>query len=113
MYRWLKDESYASPVTFLSRPDGTAAANVAEMDGLLQDACRPINRKYATDPEPDPTAFLRRYGHHVLRVPMIASGVPPVGDPGECTLLLKAKIKSSILMQNLPIPGEGPPFPAC
>ena len=25
------------------------------------------------DPEPDPTAFLRRYGHHVRRVPMIAS----------------------------------------
>ena len=25
------------PVTFLSRPDGTATANLAEMDGLLQD----------------------------------------------------------------------------
>ena len=42
------------------------------MDGLLQDAWRPINCKYATDPEPDPAAFLRRYGHHVWRVPMIA-----------------------------------------
>ena len=43
------------------------------MDGLLQDAWRPINRKYETDHEPDPAAFLRRYGHHVRRVPMIAS----------------------------------------
>ena len=73
VYRWLKDESYAPAVTFLSKPDGTATANLAEMDGLLQDAWRPINRKYAADPEPDPTAFLRRYGHHVRRVPMIAS----------------------------------------
>ena len=73
VYRWLKDESYAPPVTFLSRPDATATANLAEMDGLLQDAWRPINCKYATDPEPDPTAFLRTYGHHVWRVPMIAS----------------------------------------
>ena len=73
MYRWLKDESYAPPVTFLTRPDGTATASPAEMDGLLQDAWRHINRKYATDPEPDPLAFLRRYGHHVRRVPMLAS----------------------------------------
>ena len=73
VYRWLKDESYALPVTFLSRPDGTATANLAEMDGLLQDAWRPINRKYASDPEPDPAAFLRRYGCHVRRVPMLAS----------------------------------------
>ena len=58
VYRWLKDESYARPVTFLSRPDGTATANLAEMDGLLHDI-RPINCKYATDPEPDPAAFLR------------------------------------------------------
>ena len=43
------------------------------MDGLLQDAWRPINRKYASDQEPDPAAFLRRYGRHVRRVPMIAS----------------------------------------
>ena len=73
VYQWLKDESYAPPFTFLSKPDGTATANLAEMDGLLQDAWRPINRKYATDPEPDLAAFLRRYGHHVRRVPMIAS----------------------------------------
>ena len=73
MYRWLKDESYAPPVTFRSRPDGTATANLAEMDGLLQDAWRPMNRKYAPDPEPDPAAFLRPFGHHVRRVPMIAS----------------------------------------
>ena len=38
VYQWLKDESYAPPVTFLSRPDGTATADLAEMDGLLQDA---------------------------------------------------------------------------
>ena len=78
VYRWLKDESYAPPVTFLSRPHGTATTNLAEMDGLLQDAWRPINRKYATDPEPDPTAFLHRYGHHVRRVPMMAS---PLDSP--------------------------------
>ena len=54
MYRWLKDESYTLLVTFLSRPEGTATANVAEMDGLLQVVWRTINRKYATDPEPDP-----------------------------------------------------------
>ena len=35
VYRWLKDESWATPVTFLSRPAGTATANLAEMDGLL------------------------------------------------------------------------------
>ena len=65
MYRWLKDESYAPQVTLLSRADGTATANLEEMDGLLWDAWRLINRKYAMDPEPDLLAFLRRYGHHV------------------------------------------------
>ena len=73
LYRWLKDDSYAPPVTFLSKPDGTATANPAEMDGLLQDAWCPINRKYATDTKLDPVVFLRRYGHHVRRVPMIAA----------------------------------------
>ena len=73
VYRWLKDEYYAPLVTFLSGPDGTATANLAETDGLLQDAWRPRNRKYATDAEPDPAAFLRRYGHHVRQVPMIDS----------------------------------------
>ena len=43
------------------------------MDGLLQDAWRPINGKYKSDPEPAPVAFLCRYGNHVRRVPMIAS----------------------------------------
>ena len=43
------------------------------MDSVPQDAWRPINRKYATDPEPDPAAFLRRHGHHVQCIPMIAS----------------------------------------
>ena len=42
----------------LSRPDGTATANVVEMDGLLHDVWRPINCKYATDSKPDPTAFI-------------------------------------------------------
>ena len=56
MYWWLKDESYAPPVTLLSRRDGTATAYQAEMDGLLQDAWRPINPKYAVDPKPDPAA---------------------------------------------------------
>ena len=65
VYRWLKDESYAPPVTFLSTPDGTATANLAEMDGLLHDAWRPINRNYASDAEPDPAAFLCRYGRHM------------------------------------------------
>ena len=48
-------------------------ANPAEMDGLLEDAWRSINRKYALDPEPDPAAVLHWYGHHVRGVPMIAS----------------------------------------
>ena len=73
IYRWLQDESYAPPLTFLCRPDGTATADLAEMNGLAQDAWRPTNRKYAADPEPDPMAFLRRYGQHVRRVRMIAS----------------------------------------
>ena len=51
MHRWLKDESYTPPVTFLSRPDCTATANLAEMDGLLQDTWHPKKRKYETDPK--------------------------------------------------------------
>ena len=31
--------------------------DLAEMDGLLQDAWRPINLKYAADPEPHFTVF--------------------------------------------------------
>ena len=69
---WLKDESYAPLVTFLSRLDGTATANQAQVDGLLQNAGRLINRKYALVPESDPAAFLRQYGHHVRWVRMIA-----------------------------------------
>ena len=72
MYR-RKDESFAPLVTFLARPDGTATADLGEMDGLLQDAWRPVNRKYADSPKPDPAEFLRRYGHHVRHVPMVAS----------------------------------------
>ena len=70
----------APPVTFLTRPNGTAKANLREMDGLLQDAWRPINRKYAAAPEPDPAEFLRRYGHHMHGVPMLAS--PLTGHGG-------------------------------
>ena len=47
-------------------------ANLLEMESLLQDAWRPINRKYAEAAEPDPAEFLRRYGHHVRCVPMIS-----------------------------------------
>ena len=43
------------------------------MDGLLQDARRPINRNHVVDPELDPAAFLHRYGQQVWQVPMIAS----------------------------------------
>ena len=38
VYRWLKDESYTVPLTFLPPPDGTATANLAQMDGILQAA---------------------------------------------------------------------------
>ena len=31
----------------------------------------PINRKYAEAPEPDPAAFLARYGHHLRQVAML------------------------------------------
>ena len=72
VYKWLKGESFAPPVTFLVRPDGTPTANLREMDSLLQDAWRPINCKYAAAAEPDPAEFLRRYGRHVRCVPMIS-----------------------------------------
>ena len=72
VYKWLKGESFAPPVTFLVRPDGTPTANLREMDSLLQDAWRPINCKYAEAAEPDPAEFLRRYGRHVRCVPMIS-----------------------------------------
>ena len=45
----------------------------AEMDDVLQDAWRPVNWKYAEAPKEDPAEFLRRYGHHVRQVPMLAS----------------------------------------
>ena len=43
------------------------------MDGLFLDVLRPINLNFVMDPEPDPAAFLHRYGRHVRRVPMVAS----------------------------------------
>ena len=58
MYWWLKDDPLAPLVTFLTRPDATATANVREMDGLVQDTRRPINRKYADTPKFDPADFL-------------------------------------------------------
>ena len=92
VYQWLKDEYYAPPVTFLSRPDGMGTADLAEMAGLSQDTWRPVNRKYAADAKPDPTSFLRRYGHHVRRVPMIPSRL-------ECPRLRKglSRMKPSAL----------------
>ena len=72
LHWWFEDKSYAPPVTFLSRPDSNATANVAETDRVKQHAWRPINRKCAGDREPDPAAFLRRHRHHVRQVPMIA-----------------------------------------
>ena len=71
VYRWLREEEFFPPVVFLARPDGTPTSNVEEMDELLQAAWGPINRKYAKAPEPDPAAFLARYGHHLRRVPML------------------------------------------
>ena len=38
VYKWRKGESFALPVTFLVRPDGTPTAKLREMDSLLQDA---------------------------------------------------------------------------
>ena len=43
----LNEESYASPVTFLPKPDDTVKVKLGEMDGLYQDAGRVVNRKYA------------------------------------------------------------------
>ena len=58
---------------FLARLDGTATANVREMDGSLREAWGPINRKYAEALEPCPEAFMAKYGHHLRKVPMLAS----------------------------------------
>ena len=38
VYRWLRDDAFAPSVVFLARPDGNAAVNVREMDGLLREA---------------------------------------------------------------------------
>ena len=59
-----------SLVVFLARPDGNETTNVREMDGLLHEA---INRKYAEAPDPCPDAFMAKYGHHLQKVPMLAS----------------------------------------
>ena len=59
MYQWLKGESLALPVTFFIRPDGTAAVNLWEMDGLLAPHQLQLCGRNGT-------------GHHVRRVPMLA-----------------------------------------
>ena len=71
VYRWLREEEFSPPVVFLPQPVGTPTGNVQEMDELLRAAWGPINRKYAEAPEPDPAAFLARYGHHLRWVPML------------------------------------------
>ena len=83
-YQWLRDESFTPPVTFLTRLDGTATANLQEMVCLLQKARRPTNRKCTAVSEPDRAEFLHRYGHHVRQVPMLAS--PLTGDLPCCGL---------------------------
>ena len=35
VYRWLRDDAFAPPFVALARPDGSATANIGEMDGLL------------------------------------------------------------------------------
>ena len=73
VYRWLRDDAFAPPLVFLARPDGNAMVNIREMDGLLREAWAPINQKYAEAPEPCPEAFMAKYGHHLRKVPMLAS----------------------------------------
>ena len=48
---WLKDKSCALPVTFLSVPNETVTANVADIHGLVEEASRLVNRKDAVDSE--------------------------------------------------------------
>ena len=74
VYHWLVyHDTFAPPVVFLARPDGSTTANVREMDGLLREASGPINRKYAEAPEPCPEPFMAKYRHHLRRIPMLAS----------------------------------------
>ena len=72
VYKWPKGETFAPPVIFLVRPEGTPTANLREMDSVLHDAWWPINRKYAEAAEPDPAEFLCWYGRAVECVPMIS-----------------------------------------
>ena len=73
VYRWLRDDTFATPVVFLARPDGIVTATVSEMDGLLREAWGSITRKYVQAPEPCPEAFMAKSGQHVRKVPMLAS----------------------------------------
>ena len=70
---WLRDDAFAPLVVFLARPDGSATANVREMDGLLREAWGPMNRKYAEAPEPCPEAFMAKYRRYLRKIPMLAS----------------------------------------
>ena len=73
VYRWLRDNAFPPPPgVFVARPNGSATANVREMDGLMREAWGPNNRKYAEAPEPCPEAFMAKYGHHLQKVPMLA-----------------------------------------
>ena len=72
IYRW-KDETFALLATFLTYLNGTTKASLREMEGLVHNAWRPINRKYAHAPEWDPADFLRENGRHVHWVPTLAS----------------------------------------
>ena len=72
-YRSLRDDAFALPVVFVARLDGSATANVREMDKLLRETWGPINRKYAGAPEPCPAVLMAKYGRHLRKVPMLAS----------------------------------------
>ena len=72
IYKCLRGDSFAPPVTFVVWPDGTPTANLRQMDSLLHDACQPTNRKYVKAAELDPAEFFPRYGHHVRCVPVIS-----------------------------------------
>ena len=82
VYRWLKDESFAPPVTILTHPDAMAKANLQEMECLLQDTWRPINRKYAAASE---SVRQRKYGHHVRMLASPLTGDICAADWHKCT----------------------------
>ena len=72
MYRWMKVERFAALVFFVCRLDGTATANLRGT--LLPDLERAVKYKYDDIPGPELANFLRRYGRHVRRMLVLASG---------------------------------------